>query len=113
MYKEAKQYKNAAICSVLLGECALSEGDNEGFTKEYDGAVEIVKLHKINFGGVEIADSEYRIGLKLLKRNPKDEKALDVHLRHAFEEYGEFMYAKQLLGKMKESWSKYKEIGIQ
>ena len=33
MYKEAKQYKNAAICSVLLGECALSEGDNELFTK--------------------------------------------------------------------------------
>ena len=39
MYKEAKQYKNAAICSVLLSECALFEGDNEGFTKQYDGAV--------------------------------------------------------------------------
>ena len=60
---------------------------------------------------MEIADSEYRIGQKLLKQNPKE--ALDVHLRHAFEEYGEFMYAKQLLGKMKESWSKYKEMGIQ
>ena len=71
----------------------------------------MVKLHKINFGGVEIADSEYRIGQKLLKQNPKE--ALDVHLRHSFEEYGEFMYAKQLLGKMKESWSEYKEMGIQ
>ena len=39
VFKETKQYKNAAICSVLLSECALSEGDNEGFTKEYDGAV--------------------------------------------------------------------------
>ena len=82
-YKEAKQYKSAAICSVLLGECALSEGDNEIFTKQYKEAKKIVELHKINFGGVEIADSEYRIGLKLLKQNPK--KALDVHSRHAFE----------------------------
>ena len=56
---------------------------------------------------MEIAESEYRIGEKLLKQNPNDEKALDVHLRHAFEEYGEFMYAKQLLAKMKESWGKY------
>ena len=28
MYKEAKQYKDAAICTVLLGECTLYEGDN-------------------------------------------------------------------------------------
>ena len=61
---------------------------------------------------MEIADSEYRIGRKLLEQNPKDEKVLDVHLRHAFEEYGEFMYAKQLVEKMKESWRKYKEMGI-
>ena len=60
---------------------------------------------------MEIADSEYRIGKKLLEQNPKE--ALDAHLRHAFEEYGELMYAKELLGKMKESWGKYKEMGIQ
>ena len=33
IYKEAKQNNNAAICSVLLSECALSEGDNKRFTK--------------------------------------------------------------------------------
>ena len=33
IYKEAKQYKNAAICTILLGECALYEGDNKEFTK--------------------------------------------------------------------------------
>ena len=60
---------------------------------------------------MEIADSQYRIGQKLLKQNPK--QALDIHLRHAFEEYGEFMYAKQLMKKIEESWSNYKEMGIQ
>ena len=27
-YKEAKQYKSATICAVLLGECALYEEDS-------------------------------------------------------------------------------------
>ena len=33
MYREAKQYKSATICTVLLGECALYKGDSKGFTK--------------------------------------------------------------------------------
>ena len=41
-------------------------------------------LHKINFRGVEVADSEYKIGMKLLKNNQNPKVALDTHLRLAF-----------------------------
>lgn len=110
-YKEAKQYRNVTICTILLSECALSLGDNENFRNLYSTAHEIVKLHKINFTGVEIADSEYRIGQRLLKQSPND--ALDVHARYAFEQYGGFLSAQQLLRKMKESWGNYQKIGIE
>ena len=33
MYIMTKQYKSATICAVLLGECALSQGDNKGLSK--------------------------------------------------------------------------------
>ena len=54
-------------------------------------------MHKINYGGVEIADSEYRIGIKLYEDNIDRKEALDTHLRCAFEEYGGFMDPKGLL----------------
>ena len=41
-----------------------------------------------------------------------DKDALDIYLRCAFEEYGKFMNAKQLLRKMKYNWNKYREMGI-
>ena len=39
-------------------------------------------MQRVNYGGIEIADSEYRIGEKLMKERPRD--ALDIHLRCAF-----------------------------
>ena len=39
MYKAIKQYKSVTICTVLLSECALSEGDNKEFEEQYNGAI--------------------------------------------------------------------------
>lgn len=63
-------------------------------------------MHKINYGGIEIADSEYRIGVWLFEQKP--EEALNVHLRRAFEEYGELIYPKTLIQKMRVYWRYYK-----
>ena len=46
--------------------------------------MKIAELHKINFGGLEIADSEYRIGQFFLQQNQKRKDALNSYLRHAF-----------------------------
>ena len=63
-------------------------------------------MHKINYGGIEIADSEYRIGVWLFEQKP--EEALNVHLRRAFEEYGELINPNSLLQKMRAYWRYYK-----
>ena len=54
------------ICILLLSECALNQNSKDSFKEEHREAKEIADMHKINFGGIEIADSEYRIGQILL-----------------------------------------------
>ena len=68
-------------------------------------------MHKINYENIEIADSEYRIGSKLLSTKPT--RALKIHLTLAFEIYGEFMYWEKLVDKMKVVWQNYEEQEIQ
>lgn len=49
--------------------------------------------------GMEIANSDYRIGESLwkLKDNKNRIKALDIHLRRAYEEFGAYLHPIDLI----------------
>ena len=65
----SNDYKNVVICTLLLNESLLKLGEYEDFQEKYREAREAARLNNVDYGGVEIADSEYRIGRELLN-NP-------------------------------------------
>ena len=55
-FKEAKEYKNVVVCTLLLSECALNEMRKDDFSNKYREARETAKLHNIDYGGIKIAN---------------------------------------------------------
>ena len=48
-YKESQQYKNAAVCALLLSECALMQEKQDEFKEYYGEAKKIANMQRINY----------------------------------------------------------------